>query len=179
MALLRARPLLAVLVQLATAAAVQAPRVPEYQVKALFIFNFAQFVEWPAPGASVAICILGKDPFGTFLDDAVRGERLGTRPYVVRRYDEAANLESCDMLFISRSESASIPRVVAALGNRPILTVSDAADFARRGGMIQFFNDQNRVRLRINREAAEAASLTISSKLLRVAEIVRGGVPRR
>jgi len=156
---------------------VQSPRASEYQVKAVFLFNFAQFVEWPAVATPdsqpVIIGVLGEDPLGTFLDETVRGERLGLRPFEIRRYRELTDIRACNILFISRSESERVGEILAALGKRPILTVSDGDDFAKRGGMIQFVNDKNRIRLRINLEAAQAANVTISSKLLRVAEIVR------
>jgi len=159
---------------------VQSPRVSEYQVKAVFLFNFAQFVEWPATPDSqkaVIIGILGEDPLGAFLDETVRGERLGLRPFEIVRYRELTGIESCNILFISRSENKRVAQILAILANRPVLTVSDGDDFAKRGGMIQFVSDQNRIRLRINLAAAQAANVTISSKLLRVAEIV--GAPRR
>jgi hypothetical protein len=161
---------------------VQSPRASEYQVKAVFLFNFGQFVEWPAvatpdPLMPVIIGILGEDPLGTFLDETVRGERLAQRPFEIRRYRELTDIQACNILFISRSESERVGQILAGLKNRPILTVSDGDDFAKRGGMIQFVNDKNRIRLRINVEAAQAANIVISSKLLRVAEIVR--TPRR
>lgn len=159
---------------------VQSPRASEYQVKAVFLYNFAQFVEWPATPDSrkpVIIGILGEDPLGAFLDETVRGERLGLRPFEIVRYRQLAGIDTCNILFISRSENERVAQILAALGNRPILTVSDGDDFADRGGMIQFVSDKNRIRLRINLEAAQAANVTISSKLLRVAEIVR--TPRR
>ena len=161
---------------------VQSPRASEYQVKAVFLFNFAQFVDWPTvpaqdPRTPLLIGILGDDPFGAFLDETVRGEHLGLRPFEVHRYRELTDIEGCNILFISRSENERVGQILAALHNRTILTVSDGEDFAKRGGMIQFVNDKNRIRLRINLEAAQAANVTISSKLLRVAEIVR--TPKR
>ena len=161
---------------------VQSPRASEYQVKAVFLFNFGQFVEWPAvatpdPQMPVIIGILGEDPLGTFLDETVRGEHLGLRPFEIRRYRELTGIEACNILFINRTENERVAPILAALRNRPILTVSDGDDFAKRGGMIQFVSDKNRIRLRINLEAAQAANIVISSKLLRVAEIV--GTPKR
>ncbi|MGH7521916.1 MAG: YfiR family protein [Gemmatimonadales bacterium] len=161
---------------------VQAQRAPEHQVKAVFLFNFAQFIDWPATGAPdpatpLIIGILGNDPFGSLLDEIVRGERIGARPFEVRRYRQVADIEGCNILFVSRSESARVPQILEALKSRPILTVSEGNAFAKQGGMIQFVNDKNRIRLRINLEAAQAVNLTISSKLLRVAEIV-GPAPR-
>jgi len=157
---------------------VQSPRASEYQLKAVFLFNFVQFVDWPAAAAAdsqlpLVIGILGDDPFGAFLDETVRGERLGARPIQVRRYRQVTDIGECNILFISRSERERVPEIVSGLKNRPVLTVSDADAFANRGGMIQFINDKNRIRLRINLEAAQAAHLTISSKLLRVADVVR------
>jgi len=172
----------AITVLMPTLLVVQSPRASEYQVKAVFLFNFAQFVEWPTvatpdPQLPVIIGILGEDPLGTFLDETVRGERLGLRPFEIRRYRDLTDIKACNILFISRSENERVTDILAALGKRPILTVSDGDDFAKRGGMIEFVTDKNRIRLRINLEAAQAANVTISSKLLRVAEIVR--TPRR
>jgi uncharacterized protein DUF4154 len=161
---------------------VQSPRASEYQVKAVFLFNFVQFVEWPpvaAPDSErpLLIGILGSDPFGPFLDETVRGERLGARPIQLRRYREIADIGECNVLFISRSENEHVPEILSVLKNRHVLTVSDGDAFTNQGGMIQFVMDKSRIRLRINLEAAQAANVTISSKLLRVAEIVRP--PRR
>jgi hypothetical protein len=155
----------------------QTAQAPEYQVKAVFLLNFAQFVDWPAdafPDADtpVVIGVLGDDPFGGVLDQTVRGERLGGRSFQVRRYQRVDEIKICHILFIARSEESRPEDVLAGLKNRPILTVSDVDGFAERGGMIRFVTDRNRIRLQINPPAAEAAHLTISSKLLRLAEIV-------
>ncbi len=166
----------------------QSPRTSEYQLKAVFLFNFAQFVDWPPSAAQdsqppqppqppLLIGILGDDPFGSFLDETVRGERVGARPIQVRRYRRIADIEECNILFISRSENERVPDILSVFKNRAVLTVSDADDFASQGGIIEFFTDKSRIRLRINLDAADAAKLTISSKLLRVAEVVR--TPRR
>lgn len=149
----------------------------EYHVKAVFLFNFAQFVEWPAdafadPQAPVVIGILGDDPFGAFLDETVRGEHLGTRPFEIRRFEHVADIKTCQLLFISQSEADQVEENVASLKTRPILTVSDADNFAERGGMIHFVTEKNRIRLRVNLRAVQHANLTLSSKLLRVAEVV-------
>jgi hypothetical protein len=157
--------------------AAQAVRASEYQVKAVFLFNFAQFVDWPAEAfpasdTPLVICVLGDDPFGAALDQTVRDERLGARRFQVRRYHSVDEITTCHILFISRSEGARPEVILAALKRRPILTVSDADGFAQRGGMIRFVTDRNRIRLQLNLAATEAAHLTISSKLLRVAEII-------
>jgi len=157
--------------------AAQAARPSEYQVKAVFLFNFAQFVDWPAEAvadsqAPLTIGVLGENPFGDVLDATVRGERRGARSFVVRRYQRVEDIKICDILFISRPEGDRPEGVLADLKRRPILTVSDADGFAEHGGMIGFVTDRNRIRLKINLGVVQAAHLTISSKLLRVAEII-------
>jgi hypothetical protein len=149
----------------------------EYQIKAVFLFNFTQFVEWPTTAFAdsqepIVIGILGDDPFGSYLDDTVRGEKVDNRALVVRRYRRAEDIDGCQILFISRSEAARTEQIIAQLKDRSILTVSDADGFGRRGGMVRFIAENSRIKLRINVVAAKAAGLTISSKLLRVAEIV-------
>jgi uncharacterized protein DUF4154 len=157
--------------------AAQAARASEYQLKAVFLFNFAQFVDWPADAfpdstTPVVIGILGDDPFEGLLDQTVRDERLGGRPFQVRRYHSVDEIKACHILFIRRPDGARLEETLARLKNRPILTVSDIDGFAERGGMIRFVTDRNRIRLQINQESVEAAHLTISSKLLRVAEVI-------
>ena len=156
----------------------QAPK--EYQVKAVFLFRFAQFVEWPPsafpePRTPLVIGVLGHDPFGTYLDDIVQGETVNNHPLAVHRYATVEEITTCHILFISRSEDARLERVLVGLKGRDILTVGDAERFSTRGGMIRFVTEQGRIRLRINLKAAEAANLKLSSKLLRPAEIVSPG----
>jgi hypothetical protein len=149
----------------------------EYQVKAVFLFNFAQFVDWPPAvfadtQAPFVIGVLGEDPFGSILDDTLRGEMLGERAIVIRRYRRREDIDQCHILFISRSEDARIESIVQSARGRHILTVSDTVGSALRGVMIRFVTEKNRIRFRINLDAAKADGLVISSKLLRPAEIV-------
>jgi hypothetical protein len=157
-----------------------APPAPtEYQLKAVFLFNFAQFVEWPAsafsdPATPLVIGVLGQDPFGPALDETVQGETAAGRPLVIRRYRRVDEIDACHVLFISQSESARLDAVLSSLGSRSILTVGDAENYARRGVMIRFMEANKKLRLRINLDAARTAGLVISSKLLRNAEVISG-----
>ncbi len=166
---------LGVLLLLRGVSAAEAPT--EYQVKAVFLFNFSHFVEWPAQafGAATqpfAVCIVGADPFGSRLDEAVHGEQIGQHSLVVRRLRNIGEAAECQILFFPHSEAAQLRPALAELDHRGVLTVSDVDGAAESGVMIQFATENNRIRLRINVEAARAAGLTISSKLLRPAEIV-------
>ena len=149
----------------------------EYDLKAAFMFHFAQFVEWPPealPNGStpLTIGILGDDPFGKTLDDIVANEAVRGHKLLVRRFQNVDQTDSCHILFISPSESRRLESVLTHLGRRSVLTVGDTKDFAQRSGIIGFVITQKRLRLAVNLAAANAARLTISSKLLRQSEIV-------
>jgi hypothetical protein len=153
-------------------ASVQAAQANEYQVKAAFLFNFAKFVEWPANAFSntttpFVIGVLGHDPFGSYLDDIVRGERVNNRPLTVQRYRQVGEIKDCQILFISRSESDHIDQIISSLKYRKILVVTDA-NGGNSGVIIRFVNEGNRIRFKIDVQAAKAANLVISSKLLRL-----------
>jgi hypothetical protein len=175
--------IVAALLALAAAAPgrAQAPPAPtEYQVKAIFLFNFSQFVDWPAAAfaddrSPLVIGVLGSDPFGTTLDEIVRGETVNGRPLAVRRYESVEQIDACHILFIGRSQDKQLDAVLAALKERNVLTVGDFEGFAQRGGIIRFVTVGNKIRLRVNLAAAQDAKLTISSKLLRPAQIVARG----
>jgi len=177
-----AAAIVAALLALAAAPArAQAPAAPtEYEVKAVFLFNFSQFVDWPAASfadgrSPLVIGVLGSDPFGTTLDEIVRGETVNGRPLEVRRYESVEQIDACHILFIERSQDERLDAVFAALEGRNVLTVGDFEGFARRGGIIRFVTVGNKIRLRVNLAAAQEENLTISSKLLRPAQIVAPG----
>ncbi|MES2328893.1 MAG: YfiR family protein [Bacteroidota bacterium] len=147
----------------------------EYRVKAVFLFNFTQFVEWPAaafssPTAPFVIGILGDDPFGSSIDETIQNERVGGHPLVVQRYHDLRDLKSCHILFINGSDPEKVRENLLVV-NRYTLTVSDADNFMRAGGIIRLITENNKIRLQVNPEAARSAELFISSKLLRVSEI--------
>ena len=148
-------------------------RGPEYQVKAVFLLNFAQFVSWPSqpPDAPFTITILGEDPFGSYLDETVRGEKVNGRSLTIQRLRRGVEARNSNILFIAQSERERAAQIVSNLKDRSVLTVSDIDGFAQLGGMIQFFTEQNKIRMRINLDAVKAANLKVSSKLLRVAEV--------
>jgi hypothetical protein len=151
----------------------------EYQVKAVFLYNFSRFVEWPATAftsaqAPFTMCVFGHDPFGSELDEVVKGETVNGRPLLVRRVQNATDAAACQILFIHQSEDRRLGEVLSALNRRGTLTVSDVPGSAQRGVMIRLVTERGRVRMRINAESARAADLVISSNLLRSAQIVQG-----
>jgi hypothetical protein len=169
------------LLLLAPRAACAEATAKEYQVKAAFLFNFARFAEWPATAfaddtAPIRIGILGDDPFGAALDDTVRDEVVRGRKLEVRRARQAKDLADCQLVFVSRSEQERQAEILAALGQRPVLTVSDIEHFAGHGGVIGFYLEGNKVRFEIDPANAQRQQVKLSAQLLRLGRIV-GPVP--
>lgn len=156
----------------------QASKPNEYQVKAVYLYNFGRFVQWPTKDAvnndgPFTICILGQDPFGPVLDSTLAGESLGGKPVMTKRIAKPQDAADCRILFINSKEEGHLQEILAELNGAAILTVSDMPAFSRRGGMIQFVLDGDKVRFEINLTSAEAAKLVLSSELLKVATNVR------
>ena len=147
----------------------------EHQVKAAFLYNFANFVEWPSSAlddtSSIVIGILGEDPFGQaftpFENRTVKGH-----PLRIIHSKLLQELPFCHILFISSSEEKNLPQIFQYLSDRPVLTVGESVGFAQRGGAINFVMKNKKVRFEINQQRAEKADLKISSKLLKLASIV-------
>jgi len=174
--------------RLATAS--DTPELSEYQVKALYLYNFTKFIDWPsnnftAADAPIVIGIMGEDPFGKTLDDLVKGEVVRGHPLVIKRLNPGEDWRGCHVLFISHFDKEQLSSLLQQIKGNPVLTVSDSSGFAEQGGIINFVIVQEKVtveekvivqekvKLEINPDAATAVGLQISSKLLKLAQIVK------
>jgi len=154
----------------------------ENQVKSAYLYNFGKFVEWPAKGVTggefFTFCVLGDDSFSSTLETTIAGESINGKKVLAKRVAKPQDAVSCRILFISSSEQSRLKEIVAALEDTSVLTVSDMPQFTRRGGMIQFVVEANRVRFEVNLTNAERAGLTLSSQLLKVAiDVKRSAQP--
>ncbi len=173
------------------------------KVKAAYLYNFARFVKWPGDAfkdddAPVIIGVVGRDPFGDLLDRTVANKKAKGRALVIRRItspllpdasdDEpdpyraiAAELRGCHLLYISRSDEAGFPRILELLHDAPVLTVSDINAFALDGGIVEFVLDPKKgtIGFHINHGVAKQAELHISSKVLKLADIVESRPKKR
>ena len=149
----------------------------EAQVKAAFLFNFAQFVQWPGEAfpdrnSPFTMCLIG-DSIEDALEKTIEGETLNGRRIVIRQPTTPENVRACHLLYVSKSEARRSMETIVAASGVPILTVGDSEEFINEGGMIRFTEAGRRIRFEINPDAAESASLRVSSRLLRLADIAR------
>jgi YfiR/HmsC-like len=172
--------LLAGLALLPMRASAQEYRSGEYELKAAILFNLVKFVEWPAaayPGAQAptVLCTLGRDPFGSALDQFA-GNTVNGRPLMIRRLQRDDDASGCHLVYISSSERKLLRQLLKTLQGGPILTVGETEQFAIRGGMIQLSVENKQVHFTINLSAASREQLRIRSNLLALSRIVGSNV---
>ncbi len=154
----------------------------EYQIKAAFIFHFAQFVEWPGTRftngvAQFRIGILGENPFGGALDEMVKGETIANHKVVVQYSHSAEDLKNCQVVFVCKTEEKRLQPILKQLDGHNSLTVGECDGFARSGGVINFLIENGKVHFEINPDAAKREKLEISSQLFRLGKIVTPAPP--
>jgi len=154
----------------------------EYLIKAGFIYNFANLVQWPSnsfaqPTSPIVIGILGEDPFGTILDRVLEGKKVNGRAFLVKRLKSVLDLKECHIVFVSSSEITHLLEAIHSVKGMPILTIGEIPGFAKRGGIINLILEDNKVHFEVNVEAAKEADLNISSRLLALARIIQEPAP--
>jgi hypothetical protein len=148
------------------------------QVKAVFLYNFTQFVVWPqrifnSKTSPFVIGVLGENTFGPYLNEVIESEGVDGHPIVVRHYKSITpDVDECQILFIDKSFPA-VKQAIESLKGKPVLTVSDSENFMRHAGMLRFYIEGGKLRIEINQEASQKSGLEVSSKLLRIATLYR------
>lgn len=183
----RVKAVIAILPILLAAVALNAQNTSgsaEYLIKAGYIYNFANLVQWPAssfsqPDSPIVIVILGEDHFGSTLDRALDGKKVNSRSFVIKRARSLSELQrtlgpqkECQILYVSSSEMPHLGEAIQMLKGVPVLTIGETPGFARNGGIINLVLEDNKVRFEVNVQAAKDADLNISSRLLALARIV-------
>jgi len=148
----------------------------EYQVKAAWLYNFTLYVKWPANAFADAqspyrVAVVGEEPFGPLLDEAMKDKAPAGRKIVVERLKPGQPLRDCHLLFICRSEENRLDDILAAVKGAPVLTVSDLSRFAERGGMISLEKPETKMQLGVNQEKLREANLTVSARLLKLKNV--------
>jgi hypothetical protein len=149
----------------------------EYQLKAAFLLNFAKFIEWPQNAfqgdkTPIVVCVFRYDPFGSALDEILRGKNINNRELLARRINELPEVKACQLVFISEREEKRLPDILNSLNGASVLVVGEGGEFAERGGGVQFFLEADKLRFAVNVDAVQRARLSVNSRLLALARIV-------
>jgi hypothetical protein len=154
----------------------------EYQIKASFVYTVAKFVEWPvgsfpSAAAPMTLGVVGGDDVSGEIATALRGKRVHDRELVVRRLADPGRPCDCQILYVLGSSADSVPVVLDRAASQGVLTVGETPDFAARGGILGLAMQESMVQFEVNIGAAQKAGLIISSKILRLGRVIKGGLP--
>jgi hypothetical protein len=155
----------------------QERKMPEYELKAGFLYNFAKYVEWPAKAfkdkdSPIVIAVIGKDPFGEHLEKTLKDRQAQNRRFTIERYADVDELQPCHILFIPRTEKGR-EEIFKKIEGWPTLTVGEAEGFAVRGGAVNILIEKDRPILEINPEVVERSKLVVQARLLKLATLVK------
>lgn len=148
----------------------------EYQLKAAFIYNFAQFVEWPgdtfsSPSAPLVIGVMGDSTLAATLEQACRGKTAGKREIVVKSISSLDGIGSAQILFISGTERDKLSELIKRATSECVLTIGDFDGFTAASGMVRFLTEDNRLRFEVNLDAINQGHLKFSAQLLKLARM--------
>jgi hypothetical protein len=158
----------------------------EDTLKALYSYKFALFTEWPkakldADNGTVEFCIIGKSPFSQFALESIEGKPVKDKVINVDVYNSGVvseeSLNNCHVAFISGSETQRLSAILSSLQGFPVLTISDIPGFSSRGGMVTLIKSGDHLQFEINQEAIKATGLTMSSKIVELATLVKAAKP--
>jgi hypothetical protein len=150
----------------------------EYEIKAAFIYNFAQFTQWPdsafeGKDSSFVVAVIGDDPFGPALGQVMDGKSIAGHPVILKHLDSPNQISGCHLLYIPATEEGRLDDIFNAVGNQPILTIGETPKFLWAGGIIRFFIADGKIRFEIDPDAADKAGLRLSSRLMSLAKIFK------
>jgi hypothetical protein len=148
-------------------------------LKAAFLYNFAKFTEWPAdalaPAQRLSLCIMGDTSVADALEQTIQGRQVEGHELTVRMVKATESIRTCHLLYAGGLDAQRSAQLLQLLHGAPVLTVADSDRFAESGGVAQLILEGDRMRFAINVTSARKARLTLSSKLLNLAKIVKDG----
>jgi hypothetical protein len=158
-------------------APVGAQGVTAPMLKAAFLYNFANFAEWPvgalAPAQPLSLCVVGDNAVADALTQTIKGRKVDNHELTVEVLKADGPIRWCHLLYVSGLDSKQAGQLLDVLKNSPAFTVSDGERFAEMGGVAQLILENDRMRFAVNVAAAQRAQIKISSKLLTLAKIIK------
>lgn len=149
-----------------------------YLVKARLIGTLAGYIYWPKTSPAfdktrpLTIVVIGDNPFERRLDEVYKNGQILNKPIQIKYSKKYSSLLECDILFVCESESRKLDEILSLLKGRPVLTIADFPDSAKRGVMVNFYEENSRTKIEVNISALRKNGLEMESHVLRLARIV-------
>lgn len=152
----------------------QAQTLEEQSVLAALALNIVRYTTWPAEAQlkeSISFCVIGDNTVQqSFI--SIDHKVVGDKTLQLINLSRLRNVEECNVLYVSDLKQAILLQVFSELKNRPLLTIGEGYDFAAQGGMVGLENINGKITLHVNQPVLRVANLTISARLLKLANII-------
>jgi hypothetical protein len=159
----------------------------EQKIKAGLVYNLLKYTEWPKIAAvqsdkksaevsniaTLQICLFGDDPFDGYLSP-LEGRTAQQATISIIHITQVQQTERCSAVIIHRNQAHQLTQLLQFLRGKNVLTISDIAQFAEQGGMVEMTRQDEKVALHINKDSLDNAKLNIDARMLKLATIVSG-----
>ncbi len=151
---------------------------PEARIEAAFVYNLAKFVTWPeaafsSPRSPLVLAVFDPEMYAA-ASDMLSGRKVQGRPLEIRQISRPDQLAGAHLLFVGTDEEAQLERLLPELSGQPLLTIGAFDGFIERGGMVELFKSERKIRFGVQLRRVRNARLDISSEVLQLASFVRG-----
>ena len=154
----------------------------ESQVKAMFVYNFLKFVEWPSEPTRTkdpfVVLIIGDGSTADATERFLESKTIGERPLFVRRTKWDHSLAGARAVFVVENDPKKLRHILEAAAAAGVLAIGEGESFATNGGVIGLLVENRKVRFDVDTTAAQVAGLRVSSKLLALTRVVRSSTDR-
>lgn len=144
---------------------------PMHEIHSMMVYNFMKYVNWPPAAASgdFVIGVIGDDGVYETLTKYYGGKNKGSQKITIKRFDSAADLADCHVLYIGKSKSSLFTSVISKVGGKSTLIITDKSGLGKKGSGINFKTVDNKLKFELNQAAVDKAQLKISSQLAAMA----------
>jgi hypothetical protein len=147
---------------------------PMHEVYSMMVYNFVKYVQWPdhAEGGEFIIGVIGNNDVFTTLNTWYGGKPRGSKTYVIKKFNSAAEVADCHVVFIDKSKSGEFDAVNAKVKGKGTLVITDKAGLGEKGSGINFKSIDNKLKFELNQKAIEASNLKVSGSLTSMAILI-------
>jgi hypothetical protein len=147
---------------------------PMHEVYSMMVFNFTRYVQWPdqAGSGEFVIGVIGNNEVYNTLNAWYGGKPRQSKTYVIKKFNSAAEVTDCHVLYIDKSKSSEFDAVNNKLKGKGTLMITDKNGLGEKGSGINFKTVDNKLKFELNQKAIEASNLKVSGALSSMAILI-------
>ncbi|WP_083631321.1 YfiR family protein [Labilibacter marinus] len=136
--------------------------------KALFMFNFAKYIEWPASSnqTEFVIGVYGNDEIITELKKLAAARKINNKSIVVKSVKSPSEAGNAHIFYIPPSKSGEIDKVTSFFTGKSTLIVSDKDGLCKKGAGINYVMQGGKMKFEVNKANIIKQKLKVDPKLI-------------